>query len=283
MMRTSNLLDSNVSIWQPRIHWALRISAVFCFIGHGAFGILTKPAWFPYFAVAYIPPNIALKLMPLIGTMDITMGVLTLISPRRFALLFMTFWAVWTAFLRPLAGVATEATWWEFLERAGNFGVPFAFLIMSGFPRNRKALWEEVQEPRLNQQTLSRLIIILKWTTALLLIGHGGFGAFKQKPMLFDQWASVGLPGSGLDPVLFITLIGGFEIFLGLFVLIRPFRPVLIFITAWKILTELLYPISGTPIWEFVERFGSYGAPVALFLLLTLKKTVSPLKTEEPG
>jgi hypothetical protein len=283
MMATLNLLDSNTNMWQPRIHWALRISAAFCFIGHGAFGILTKTAWFPYFAVAHIPPNIALKLMPLIGTMDITMGTLTLISPRQFPLVFMTFWAAWTALLRPLAGVATEAMWWEFLERAGNFGVPFAFLIMSGFPQEKNALWEEIREPQLNQQTVSRLITILKWTTAFLLIGHGGFGAFKQKPMLIDQWASIGLPGSGLDPVLFITLIGGFEIFLGLFVLIRPLRPLLILIAAWKIMTEMLYPISGTSIWEFVERFGSYGAPVALYLLLTLKKTLSPVQAKKSG
>ena len=283
MMETSNLLDSDVNIWQPRIHWVLRISAAFCFIGHGAFGVLTKSAWFPYFETVFIHPNIALKLMPLIGTIDITMGILTLISPRRGALLFMTLWATWTALLRPLSGVAEEAMWWEFLERAGNYGVPFAFLIMSGFPLSWKALWEEIHEPRLSQQTLSRLIIILRLTTALLLIGHGGFGLFKQKPMLINHWSNIGLPGSGMDPVQFIMMVGGFEILLGLSVLIRPFRSVLIFIAVWKIATELLYPVTGTPIWEFIERFGSYGAPVALSFLLTLRKSNATLKRRDSG
>ena len=32
----------------------LRIAAAMCFIGHGAFGIITKEGWLPYFAVVGI-------------------------------------------------------------------------------------------------------------------------------------------------------------------------------------------------------------------------------------
>ena len=38
-----------------RVRWCLRIGAAACFIGHGAFGIITKAAWLPYFAVVGIP------------------------------------------------------------------------------------------------------------------------------------------------------------------------------------------------------------------------------------
>jgi hypothetical protein len=32
----------------------------------------------------------------------------------------------------------------------------------------------------------------------------------------------------------------------------------------WKLGTEALRPLAGEPIWEFIERGGSYGAPLAL-------------------
>jgi hypothetical protein len=33
------------------LHWILRMACAACFVGHGAFGIITKKAWVPYFAV----------------------------------------------------------------------------------------------------------------------------------------------------------------------------------------------------------------------------------------
>jgi hypothetical protein len=51
------------------------------------------------------------------------------------------------------------------------------------------------------------------------------------------------------------------------FLLVTP-HPVLFgAIAAWKIGVEMLYPLSGAPIWEVVERGGSYGAPLALAIL----------------
>lgn len=269
-MDQSAFIDPDLIRGQQQIHWILRISAASCFIGHGAFGIITKAAWIPYFQVAHIPESIAWKLMPLIGLMDISLGIITIISPRRAALIYMTIWAVWTALLRPLAAVPQEAMWWEFFERAGNYGVPFAFLLLSGFPNNFKELFVKIKAPALSPSTMNQLITVLRWTTGFLLIGHGGFGAFKQKPMLIEHWHVLGLLGAHVDPVIFITLIGVFEILLGLWVIIRPWRPVLYFILVWKMATELLYPLSGTPVWEFVERFGSYGGPLVLAVLLSV-------------
>jgi hypothetical protein len=37
-----------------------------------------------------------------------------------------------------------------------------------------------------------------------------------------------------------------------------------VFVFAWKLGTEALRPLAGEPIWEFIERGGSYGAPLAL-------------------
>ena len=42
---------------KERLHWIFRISLAMCFIGHGAFGIITKAEWLPYFAIASIDPE----------------------------------------------------------------------------------------------------------------------------------------------------------------------------------------------------------------------------------
>ena len=110
------------------LHWILRVAVAGCFIGHGAFGIITKAAWVPYFAIFGIPEAWAWKLMPVVGTVDISVGMLTLIQPVRAVVLYMTFWALHTAALRPLVGQGA----WELLERAGNYGVPLALLLMLG-------------------------------------------------------------------------------------------------------------------------------------------------------
>jgi hypothetical protein len=46
-------------------------------------------------------------------------------------------------------------------------------------------------------------------------------------------------------------------------------RPLCLAIVGWKLLTEMMFLTSGAPIWEVVERGGSYGAPLALFVLLS--------------
>src|SRR5256885_13448101 len=57
----------------------------------------------------------------------------------------------------------------------------------------------------------------------------------------------------------------------GAFLLLARPRPGLLAgVAFWKVGTELLYPIAGASWWEFIERGGSYGAPLALAVLLGL-------------
>jgi hypothetical protein len=238
---------------EKRLQWLFRLSVFMTYVGHGAFGIIGKKAWVPYFAVVGIDEHWAWKLMPIIGLVDILIGTISLLSPRRIVLLYATIWATWTALLRPLAGEPV----WEMIERAGNFGVPLAFLVASkgsGWFR-----WAEIRviDARLNFQ----LSWILRATTSLLLLGHGLLAAVVQKPLLEHQLAAVGLP---FVP---ITAWGGFEIALGVALLLNSSGALLLFVAAWKVGTELFYPFSGALFWEFIERGGSYIAPLALFLL----------------
>ena len=71
---------------QAALYWLLRIACGLEFIGHGAFGVITKAAWVPYFGVMGIPARWAWKLMPVVGSVDIFLGLLVLLKPLRNAL-----------------------------------------------------------------------------------------------------------------------------------------------------------------------------------------------------
>src|SRR5439155_2000582 len=158
MIEREELIGSTTS---AILHWTLRIAVAACFIGHGAFGIITKADWLPYFAVVGIPEWLAWRLEPLIGTMDITMGVLTLVSHRRGVLAWAVFWGFWTALLRPLAGQGI----WELLERAGNYGVPLAMLYMSGWGTNFTGLFRNECAPRAIEQLNTTRVAWLRCLT----------------------------------------------------------------------------------------------------------------------
>jgi len=241
------------------LQWILRVAVAACFIGHGAFGIITKAAWLPYFAIFGIPEAWAWRLMPVVGTVDITVGVLTLFQPRRAVLLYMTFWGFQTACLRPLAGQGV----WELLERAGNYGVPLAFLVLLGPGRSLADWFSTRPMPALTEERARAVGWILRITTALLLIGHAGFD-FAMHKDLSGYAAAIGIAPTTLASHPLRPWLGWLEASLGLLVLGWPTRPLLLFVVAFKLGTEALRPLAGEPIWELIERGGSYGAPLAL-------------------
>lgn len=238
------------------IPWILRVGVAGCFIGHGAFGVITKAAWLPYFAVGGIPEPLAWQLMPWVGTMDIVIGLLALAWPCRALLAWAVVWTVWTALCRPLSGESG----WEFLERAGNYGVPLALLTLAGA---RGAWFARLNRWPSLTAAPAQLAWTLRLTTALLLIGHAGCGACVQKPLLGQLYTAI-WPHA---PAEFTVWVGLFEFALAAAVLFRPVRPLLLGVCAWKLASETLFLAAGFPVWEVIERFGSYTAPLALALL----------------
>lgn len=252
------------------VHWVLRLGAAACFIGHGAFGIITKAAWVPYFGVVGVPSDVAYMLMPVVGTVDIAMGIAVLFSPRPFVLLYMIVWALWTAMLRPLAG----ETPFETLERAGNYGVPLAMLLLVGWPRSWRGWFRAGDRVPASPATIAR---VLKWTTALLLFAHGALAAVTGKPLFATHYAALGMPA------LVAPIIGYAEMMVALGVLVIPHPALLVAIAAWKLATEALFPVAGSPVWEFIERGGSYAAPLALALMSTRRAAAhSDLRGRSP-
>jgi hypothetical protein len=237
-------------------YWVLRLGAALCFIGHGAFGFITKAAWIPYFGVVGIPESWAYRLMPVVGAVDVMAGMAVLFAPRALPLVYMAVWAAWTALLRPLAGESI----FETLERAGNYGVPFSLLLLTAIPRTFGGLVGRLEGPSTESTLLEGARQALRWTTVILLAGHGALG-IAGTALLTTHYASVGLPTSAT------AIVGWFEIALAAAVAVRPGFGLLVFVAAWKIATEFLFMTAGAPIWEFVERAGSYAAPMALAIL----------------
>jgi len=53
-----------------KIHWLFRLAVCGEFIGHGAFGVMTKQGWVPYFTLFGFPAPWAWQLMPMVGSVD---------------------------------------------------------------------------------------------------------------------------------------------------------------------------------------------------------------------
>ncbi len=245
---------------EAQLHWTLRLTAALCFIGHGAWGVITKEGWLPFFDVVGIPHAVAWKMMPVIGLFDIAMGFALLVKPRRAIAAWMVVWAVWTAALRPLAGMGG----WEFLERAGNYVPPAALIVLAGgFAWRTRGAWlEELPRPRLTLPRIDVLHWMLRLAVATLLVGHAGFGLFQRKAMLVGHYRALGIDA---DPA-FVAGVGVFEFVLAAAVLFRPTVGTLFLVLGWKVVSELLYPLSGSAldVFETIERWGDYGAPIAM-------------------
>jgi hypothetical protein len=248
-----------------KLYWLLRIGVAIEYLGHGWAGLSRSRAWLPYYDLFGISADFAIDhLMYITGTVDITVGLLILIWPARILLLHATVWGVFTALLRPTVGEG----WWEFLERGGNYGMPLALLIMAGWGGWSLRRWlQRVDAPAaIADNTLIAVHWAMRGGLALLLIGHGGFGAFENKPYWYDFFNLFSITHSTVDSANLMVLVGGFEILLGLAVLIRPQRSLLLFVLVWKVGTELLRPLVGQEWFQFVERDGDYVLPIALII-----------------
>jgi hypothetical protein len=236
------------------LHISLRVASAMCFFGHGAFGIITKPIWCNYFAVFGIGHDLAYRLMPVVGTADILLGLSLLLYPTRVVLAWLVGWGTLTAFLRPLSGEPVG----EFIERAGNYGAPMALLVLSGF----HLWWSRLDAyPHPDNARLKRVVGCLRVVVFLILLGHGWLNWIEKKSLL-AQYAALGFP----NPVNAAHAVGMVEMAAAVMLLIRPVRALVLVLLVWKMSTELFYPHHE--LFEWIERGGSYGSILALWLAL---------------
>lgn len=120
----------------------------------------------------------------------------------------------------------------------------------------------------MNKEMNNQKIIlwVLRIAVAGEFLGHGAFG-LQGKTQWVKWFSTFGISDAGLATQL-LFLIGIIDVALAILVLIKPVRIALLWMTFWGFWTALLRPLVGEPIWDFIERFANFGAPLSLLLLL---------------
>jgi hypothetical protein len=104
--------------------------------------------------------------------------------------------------------------------------------------------------------------IFLRVAVAGEFIGHGVFALQGKKQWV--GWIGQMLGRGQEQAATLLFLIGLMDLAVALIVLVRPIRIVTLWATLWAFWTALLRPLVGEPIWDFVERWANWGAPLAL-------------------
>ena len=110
------------------------------------------------------------------------------------------------------------------------------------------------------------LFTVSQLTTATLLLGHGLL-ALQGKPLLQEHMRALGLPAE------MTVVMGTLDLSAAIAVLILPSTPLFGAVAVWKLGTEALFLVAGAPVFEFIERGGSYAAPLAAAWLIARKRS----------
>ena len=107
---------------------------------------------------------------------------------------------------------------------------------------------------------------VLRISVAGEFIGHGVF-ALQGRKAWVDWFSIFGISDANLAAQL-LFFVGLLDVLLAVLILIKPVRLVLLWMAFWGFWTALMRPIAGDSIFEFVERWANWGAPLALLLLV---------------
>ncbi|MBI2100866.1 MAG: hypothetical protein HYT47_02500 [Candidatus Vogelbacteria bacterium] len=117
---------------------------------------------------------------------------------------------------------------------------------------------------------------IIEWVLRIAVagefLGHGVF-ALQGKAQWVKWFADFGISDVNLATQL-LFLVGIMDLVVALVVLVKPLKPILLWAAFWGFWTALVRPLVGEPIWDFIERFANWGAPLALYYLLKNKNAV---------
>ena len=112
---------------------------------------------------------------------------------------------------------------------------------------------------------------VLRIAVAGEFIGHGVF-ALQKKESWIEYFQAVGISPEGA--LMLMPLIGVMDIFLAVLILVRPVRIAVLWMAFWGFWTALIRPIAGEPMWDFIERWANWGAPLALLLMVGWPKNL---------
>lgn len=98
-------------------------------------------------------------------------------------------------------------------------------------------------------------------------LGHGVFAL--QGKQQWIGWIGEMLRTDVATAATLLTLVGVLDIMVAFAVLLWPRAPrvILLWAAVWGFWTALVRPLVGEPVWDFVERWANWGAPLALLLV----------------
>ena len=111
---------------------------------------------------------------------------------------------------------------------------------------------------------------ILRIGVAGEFFGHGML-AIGQKA----DWISWTQKLTGMDAstaTTFIVVVGVIDVLLSILILVKPIRPVILWMAFWGFWTALVRPLVGVGWYDFIERFANWAAPLAPYLFYKTKK-----------
>ena len=112
----------------------------------------------------------------------------------------------------------------------------------------------------------SKVLWVLRVAVFGEFLGHGVFAL--QGKATWIGWVQKLISVDIATATTIMTIVGVLDILIAIIVLLRPVRPVLLWAAIWGFWTALVRPLVGEPIWDFIERFANWGAPLALYLLM---------------
>lgn len=101
-------------------------------------------------------------------------------------------------------------------------------------------------------------------------IGHGLLAIEGKKDWV--GWISQMIHVDTATAATLLLLIGIADVIMALVVLIRPVRPLLLWMAVWGFWTALVRPLVGQSWLDFVERSANWAAPLALYYFYKSKK-----------
>ncbi|MBI4239951.1 hypothetical protein HY620_03105 [Candidatus Uhrbacteria bacterium] len=107
--------------------------------------------------------------------------------------------------------------------------------------------------------------LMLRIAVAGEFIGHGVFAIQGKKAWL--GWIEQLLGVDATTAVQLLFLIGLMDLVVACIVLVKPIRAVYLWAAIWGFWTALIRMVVGEPVWDFIERWTNWGAPLALLLL----------------
>lgn len=112
---------------------------------------------------------------------------------------------------------------------------------------------------------------VLRVAVAGEFFGHGVFALQGRRAWV--EWFSIFGISDAQTATNLLWLIGLSDVLLAILVLVKPVRLALLWMAFWGFWTALMRPIAGDSIFEFVERWANWGAPLALLLLVGWPKS----------